>query len=447
MSSKEDEVLFNKRFALKRKINSGSFGVVFQGEDRETGNAIALKLEEINKEESELRSVLREASLLIRLEGIRGIPQVIWSGTEHSYDVLVMKLLGKDLAGIMKILKKMTIPTVVRIALQLLEIIEQVHERSIVHRDIKPENILIGREEDAQTVFLLDFGISKYYQDYKKRHIVMKEKKPFIGTTRYASLSSHLGKELSRRDDLESLGYVLVFLAKGKLPWQNVAISEKNKEKYVGKLKEKIDMVELCREMPEEFIKYFEYVKALEFTQKPDYELLQKLFRKIAEDNDFEPETIEWDWDIKAREKREAQEDVLIIGQLSTAERPINLLQSDHKTPYQSSLNQSQALQKKNSLPVDFNNDIKAFPLKKSQTKENKPSFKYNSFIKKTPTMGSGTCTENFLQVPHQGGGELRSGMHGSQGSSKPSLHSSLIMEYVPSMSELGDDFGEEGMN
>ena len=239
---------------------------------------------------------------------------------------------------------------------------------------------------------------------------------------------------------MESLGYVLVFLAKGKLPWQNIAISEKNKEKYVGKIKEKIELAELCKEMPEEFFKYFEYVKTLEFTQKPDYELLQKLFRKVAEDNDFEPETVEWDWEIKAREKREAQEDVLVIGQLSTAERPISSLNNEQKINYS-----HQSLQKKNSLPVDFNNDIKAFPLKKSQTKENKPSFKYNSFMKKTPTMGSGTNTENFLQVPQQG--ELRSGKHGSQGSSKisPSLHSSLIMEYVPSITELGDDFGEEG--
>ena len=88
-----------------------------------------------------------------------------------------------------------------------------------MHRDLKPENILMGRDKNVSKAYLVDFGISKIIRDGNGKHIVFKEGKPFIGTTRYASIAAHLGHELSRKDDLESVIYVLLFLYKGSLPW------------------------------------------------------------------------------------------------------------------------------------------------------------------------------------------------------------------------------------
>jgi casein kinase 1 len=105
----------------------------------------------------------------------------------------------------------------------MIAIMESIHNRNVIHRDLKPENILLGRtDNEAHMIYLVDFGISKVFRDNQGRHISFKENKPFIGTTRYASIAAHNGNELGRKDDLESLGYVLIFLLKGVLPWQNL---------------------------------------------------------------------------------------------------------------------------------------------------------------------------------------------------------------------------------
>lgn len=296
MNSKpnQHELTFNKCYILKKKISSGSFGVVFLSYDIERKINVAIKLEKATKGDEEIRSVLREGAILNHLKGMRGIPQVFWTGSEHNYDVIAMSLLGKDLASLVKAQKKFSIKTIVMLADQLISMLELIHGKGIIHRDIKPENILMGKGKEANFVYIIDFGISKIYRDSQGRHIIYRENKPFIGTTRYASISSHLGRELSRKDDLESLGYVLVFLLRGSLPWQNLGVSESEKTKTVGKLKMKITNEELCKDLPNEFIKYFEYVKKLTFKQTPDYRFLRSLFAKISKDRNF---TIDWLWD------------------------------------------------------------------------------------------------------------------------------------------------------
>ena len=137
----------------------------------------------------------------------------------------------------------------------------------------------MGRNEAVDTCYLIDFGISKYFKDSRGRHIPMKDKKSFIGTTRYASISAHLGNELSRKDDLESLGYVLIFLLKGALPWQNLNVSDKEKTKKVGEMKAKITPEELCKDLPIELTNYMTYVKSLMFVEDPDYNYLRGLLK------------------------------------------------------------------------------------------------------------------------------------------------------------------------
>ena len=307
---KPQDLIFNSTYLLKNKISSGSFGDVFICEHQSTKQEFAIKLEELSKNDDDLRSVLRESNLLDKLSQIKGIPKVLWVGTEHNYDALVLELLGNDLAAQLKIYKKLSLKTIVMLANQLIPLIEQIHEKNIIHRDIKPENILIGKGDKTNLVYVIDFGISKYYRDMHGRHIIYRENKPFIGTTRYASISSHRGIELARKDDLESLGYMLLFLKNGCLPWQNLVISEKEKNKFVGKMKEKITNSELCKDLPTEFIAYFDHVKALGFRDEPDYNYLRSLFIKIAMDQHFDIEDYQWDW-VKDKEKEKEKEPVL----------------------------------------------------------------------------------------------------------------------------------------
>lgn len=288
------DMIFNGNYQAKKKISAGSFGTVYTGVDLKTNEAIAIKIEKVTGGD-EMRSVIREGTFLKKLEGIRGIPKMIWSGSKGDQDVLVLTLLGKDLASYLKIYKKFSLKTVLMIADQLLVLLENIHNKCLLHRDIKPENILVGRGEQSDTIFFVDFGISKYYKDNLGRHIAYREKKSFIGTTRYASIAAHLGIEISRKDDLESLAYVIIFLAKGQLPWQNLNVSEAEKTKKVGEIKIKTSVEELCKGLPEEIAKYLTYVKNLSFKENPDYIFLKGLIMKAAMINNIIMDN-QWDW-------------------------------------------------------------------------------------------------------------------------------------------------------
>lgn len=157
------------------------------------------------------------------------------------------------------------------------------HERGFLHRDIKPENFVIGNEGNHHNVYIIDFGLSKQYLDNTGTHIPEESNKGLVGTARYTSINSHKGIEQSRRDDLEALGYVLIYLSKGELPWQNLNL-EKREEKFemIKKLKIETSLANLCSELPGSFQKYMEHVMALSFMEQPNYSLLQDMFLKDA---------------------------------------------------------------------------------------------------------------------------------------------------------------------
>ena len=170
----------------------------------------------------------------------------------------------------------------------MLSRIEYLHNKSFLHRDIKPENFLIGKKENSKLLYMIDYGLSKRYRDAStKIHIPYKDNKTMNGTARYASINTHLGIEQSRRDDLESMIYSLLYLMKGSLPWQNLQ-STSVKEKYDRILQKKMEITPeaLCKGLPsftnlEQFIYILHYVRGIEFEEKPDYLKIKKFLHEI----------------------------------------------------------------------------------------------------------------------------------------------------------------------
>ena len=189
---------------------------------------------------------------------------------------------------------------------QLLERVQHMHERNYIHRDIKPDNIMMGLGQESNTVHLIDFGLTRLVINPKTgQHIPFIGRKNLIGTCRYVSVNSHKGFELSRRDDLITLGYVMINLIKGNLPWQNIRIS-KNSARYskVGKFKEDYPIEKLCEGCPVQFQIYMHYVTCMQFEEAPNFDLLKNLISLAAHEAKINLHDNEFDWTKQLRQKQ-----------------------------------------------------------------------------------------------------------------------------------------------
>ncbi|KAJ8558163.1 hypothetical protein K7X08_004929 [Anisodus acutangulus] len=269
------------KFKLGRKIGSGSFGELYLGVNIQNGEEVAIKLESVKTKHPQLHY---ESKIYMLLSGGTGIPNLKWFGVEGEYNVMVIDLLGPSLEDLFNYCnRKLSLKSVLMLADQLINRVEYMHSRGFLHRDIKPDNFLMGLGRKANQVYAIDFGLAKKYRDLQThKHIPYRENKNLTGTARYASVNTHLGVEQSRRDDLESLGYVLMYFLRGSLPWQGLKAGTK-KQKY-DKISEKkmLTPIEvLCKSYPSEFISYFHYCRSLRFEDKPDYSYLKRLFRDL----------------------------------------------------------------------------------------------------------------------------------------------------------------------
>ncbi|RKP20695.1 kinase-like protein [Rozella allomycis CSF55] len=256
------EVRIANKYRLGKKLGSGSFGEIYLGTNIATEENVAIKIEKTNTKHPQLEY---EARVYKYLAGGTGIPNIRWYGQEAEFNCMVLDLLGPSLEDLFTYCKrKFTLKTVVMLAEQL--------------KDIKPDNFLMGTGRRANIVHVIDFGLAKRFRDPRTHmHIPYRENKNLTGTARYASISTHLGI-----DDLESIGYVLIYFLKGSLPWQGLRAATK-KQKY-DKIQDKklsTPIEVLCRGLPMEFQSYLNYVRALRFDDKPDYAHLKKLFSDL----------------------------------------------------------------------------------------------------------------------------------------------------------------------
>lgn len=263
--------IINNKYKIIEQIGSGSFGSIYKGENIRTRENVAIKVESIK---SETKLLKNESIIYQFLSNSPGIPSVKWFGKDTNNYYMVINLLGQSLQNLKDKKGNFSLKLTLQIGIQIINLLKTIHDKGLVHRDIKPDNFLFGLN-DTQ-INIIDFGFCKTYIDGNNMHIKMVNTKNIIGSHMYTSINSHKFRELSRRDDLESLGYMLIYFYMGTLDWQNI---ESSSDKII-KMKETIGD---NTDVPKILIDYLNYVKNLIFEEKPDYLTIINNFKREIE--------------------------------------------------------------------------------------------------------------------------------------------------------------------
>jgi serine/threonine protein kinase len=262
--------LINKKYKKLEVIGEGSFGMIYKGHNVRTNEFVAIKVESIEKETKLLKN---ESIIYQYLNNLPGIPSVKWFGKDDINYYMVLNLLGESLQSIKNKKQTFSLKLVLQIGIHILDLLKTIHDKGLVHRDIKPDNFLVGLNDKIKTIFIIDFGLCRSFIKDNK-HIEERKTSSLIGSQMYASINAHNFIELSRRDDLESLGYMLLYFYLGSLGWQTDISSII--------IKAKQDIINETN-IPVVLINYMKYARSLEFEEKPNYYLLCDNFKREIE--------------------------------------------------------------------------------------------------------------------------------------------------------------------
>eukprot|EP01062_Namystynia_karyoxenos_P007164 TRINITY_DN12513_c0_g1_i1.p1 TRINITY_DN12513_c0_g1~~TRINITY_DN12513_c0_g1_i1.p1 ORF type:complete len:454 (+),score=143.18 TRINITY_DN12513_c0_g1_i1:88-1362(+) len=289
-------------YDVGRRVGKGSFGHCYAGFERGTGRPVCLKVEDGHAVEHPKLSL--EYDYLSMLQDGMGrdelvTPRVFDLIHNGRDDVLVQELLGPSIESLyQKCGQRLSEHTVLMLAPQVIDCIQHVHERGLLHRDIKPHNFLLGRGERAHMVYIIDFGLSKRWRRSDGSHAAFRLGRSLTGTARYVSLNVHRGYEQSRRDDMLSIGHMLLYLVRGKLPWQGLGDPGPGKERHeaIHEVKEQTALTDLCRGLAPQWLEFMQYCRGLEFTERPHYAYIKDLFRGAMRYKGYKEDWAQYDW-------------------------------------------------------------------------------------------------------------------------------------------------------
>jgi len=271
------DIIINKKYKIIKELGEGAFGKLYVGKNINTNEYVAVKLQT-----DDGAILLRnEARIYNLLKGLQGIPKLRSYGKEQEINYMVISLLGKSIE------RNVDVNQTINTGVKLIEIIKGIHEKGVIHRDIKPDNILYS-VDSYENIYLIDFGLSLCYQDIYGVHINKKTNREIVGSVNFISTNIHEGTSATRRDDLISICYVIIYLLYGDLPWD---INKMNGTsvlylyKKIYNIKKDIDLNNYYKNIPKNIILCYEYCNGLDYDTEPDYNYLCRLLKSIRINN------------------------------------------------------------------------------------------------------------------------------------------------------------------